>query len=203
MRGRFPEMGERLSYLIFEGCALSDNFVAVGVESNGVNAIISLKCSVRNVFMNGYKMHFFKKQTRKLLNIFFDPAFIYLTLVGNAFLVVATLAVYWVEKGVNPNIHSYFDSLWWGVATITTVAYGDVVPVTFTGRIIGIVLIYTGTLMFVTFTGLILMLLMKEEVEHELSPLEREMRKEGRGQVHIEKILQEIKARLDQLEIKK
>ena len=148
-------------------------------------------------------MKFFKKQTFKLVRIFSNPLFIYLTLVGNGFLLAATTAVYWIEKDVNPHIHSYFDSLWWGVATITTVAYGDVVPVTFAGRVIGIFLIYTGTVMFVTFTGLILMLLMKEEVEREISPLEREVRKEGREQIQIEKSLQEIKIQLNRLEGKR
>lgn len=39
---------------------------------------------------------------------------------------------------------SYGDALWWGVVTITTVGYGDVVPETEVGRIAATVLMLTG-----------------------------------------------------------
>ena len=41
------------------------------------------------------------------------------------------------DVGVDGRIHSFFDALWWSTATITTVGYGDVYPVTVAGRIIG------------------------------------------------------------------
>ena len=46
------------------------------------------------------------------------------------------------------NIHSLFDGIWWSAQTVTSVGYGDVYPVTFWGRIIGIVLEVTGVLAF-------------------------------------------------------
>lgn len=145
----------------------------------------------------------FRKETRKLLRIFYHPTFLYLTFVGNGILILATLAVYYLEKGAsNPQIKTYFDSLWWGISTITTVAYGDMLPQTFWGRIIGIVLMYTGTVLFISFTGIVLMTLLKEEVEEEMAPLKEEMRLEEKEQVRLEKILQDIVQRLDRLEKK-
>lgn len=38
----------------------------------------------------------------------------------------------------------YVVSLWWAFATVTTVGYGDFSPVTFQGKIIAVVLMFTG-----------------------------------------------------------
>lgn len=144
-----------------------------------------------------------RKETRKLLRVFSHSTFLYLTVMGNGILIFATIAVYYLEKGgPNPQIKSYFDSLWWGISTITTVAYGDMLPQTFPGRLIGIVLMYTGTVLFISFTGVLLTHLMKEEVEEEIAPLEKEMRLEEKEQIQIGKTLHEILKRLDRLEKK-
>jgi voltage-gated potassium channel len=42
------------------------------------------------------------------------------------------------------NIHSYGDSLWWAVVTVTTVGYGDRFPVTPGGRAVAVVLMLIG-----------------------------------------------------------
>jgi voltage-gated potassium channel len=53
-------------------------------------------------------------------------------------------AFYWAECGVNPRVNSYWDALWLAMATLTTVGYGDVYPVTNAGRVIGILLALLG-----------------------------------------------------------
>lgn len=108
-------------------------------------------------------MHFLR-DSRKFLNVFVDPIFLSLVLMGNGVLVAATLGVYYFERGINPKIVSYFDSLWWGIATFTTIGYGDIVPVTLEGRIIGIGLMYLGPLLFVLFSGALVKYLLHREV---------------------------------------
>lgn len=41
------------------------------------------------------------------------------------------------DVGDGARVHSFFDALWWSAATITTVGYGDIYPVTAAGRIVG------------------------------------------------------------------
>ena len=53
------------------------------------------------------------------------------------------------------NIHNGNDALWWAMTTVTTVGYGDKVPVSPEGRMIAIVLMVGGVAMFSTLTALI------------------------------------------------
>jgi len=62
-----------------------------------------------------------------------------LTMVSSA--VAFTLAE---DVGEGRRINSFFDSLWWSAATITTVGYGDIYPVTATGRIIAVFTMVVG-----------------------------------------------------------
>jgi voltage-gated potassium channel len=51
---------------------------------------------------------------------------------------------YVAEHPVNPEFASFGDSLWWGIVTLTTVGYGDIVPETQKGRFAGMFLMFTG-----------------------------------------------------------
>jgi voltage-gated potassium channel len=61
-----------------------------------------------------------------------------------AMLLLASWMAFTAEKSTNPGFATFGDSLWWGVVTLTTVGYGDIVPHTEKGRIAGVFLMVTG-----------------------------------------------------------
>ena len=55
------------------------------------------------------------------------------------------IAIYLVESPhEDAQITNLIDAFWWASATVTTVGYGDVVPVTEAGRVMGIGLMFVG-----------------------------------------------------------
>jgi len=53
-------------------------------------------------------------------------------------LTVASSLMYFAERTAQPDVFTSIPaSLWWGVITLTTVGYGDTVPVTIAGKILG------------------------------------------------------------------
>jgi voltage-gated potassium channel len=58
------------------------------------------------------------------------------------------------ERQPDANIKTAEDALWWSIATITTVGYGDKYPVTTEGRVIGVILMVAGVSMFGCLSGL-------------------------------------------------
>ena len=68
-------------------------------------------------------------------------------------ILLGAVAVMWFETGKGENISGFFDSIWWALVTITTVGYGDKFPTTVGGRIIGIIFISLGFILFSTFTA--------------------------------------------------
>ncbi len=130
-----------------------------------------------------------KRESRKLRRAFLHPTFLFLLLLGNTSLFISVFLVYHFENHHNPNMDTLFDALWWGVSTITTVGYGDAIPVSFGGRMVGIFLMFTGTILFIAFTGVLVTRWMEDEVD-----------REEKGREKLEKSIKEIKERLDQIQ---
>lgn len=101
---------------------------------------------------------------------------------------------------VDTNIHSLGDGIWYALATITHVGYGDVVPTTFLGRLLGAMLILLGLGLFALFTACFSAALIGRDlvdVKKEVSHVEKEsftiVKEENR-------ILQELARMSDRIE---
>ena len=61
------------------------------------------------------------------------------------YIYVLSLAVYAAERNAaGATILNYGDSVWWAIETITTVGYGDMIPVTIAGRVYASLLMLGG-----------------------------------------------------------
>ena len=77
-------------------------------------------------------------------------------LIMSSLLIFAAAAVFFVEREAQPEAFgSVPAAMWWALATITTVGYGDSVPVTDLGRIIGSLVMVFGVGMFALPIGII------------------------------------------------
>ena len=71
-------------------------------------------------------------------------------------LVFASSLVYLVEREAQPEAFASIPhAMWWGVATLTTVGYGDIAPVTALGKLLGAVVTLLGVGMFAMPAGIL------------------------------------------------
>jgi voltage-gated potassium channel len=71
-------------------------------------------------------------------------------------LILASFLMYYIEGETQPeNFPNILASFWWAIATLTTVGYGDIVPVTGAGRFIGGIIAVLGIGIVALPTGLL------------------------------------------------
>ena len=82
-------------------------------------------------------------------------------LLGSLFFVailmlISSLLMYSAEHEAQPEVfRNAFSGLWWAVATLTTVGYGDIYPVTVFGRLVGAFIAFSGLAAVAIPTGII------------------------------------------------
>ena len=69
----------------------------------------------------------------------------YLLFAAAGIIIVGSFVIFSVEsQHPDSQINSMLDAVWWTVATVTTVGYGDIVPVTDIGKIVAIFFMFFG-----------------------------------------------------------
>ena len=81
--------------------------------------------------------------------------FIIMTISINVFVLIISSLFHLLESQENPHINGLLDSIWWSFSTVTTVGYGDIVPVTVWGKILGIFLMLFGTAVFAIYIAVL------------------------------------------------
>jgi voltage-gated potassium channel len=76
-------------------------------------------------------------------------------LVSFVLIAVTSISVLHFESAADGNIKTAEDAVWWAVASITTVGYGDKYPITTEGRILASILMTAGVGLFGTISGLV------------------------------------------------
>lgn len=71
-------------------------------------------------------------------------------------MLIASILMYNIENAAQPDtFHNAFDALWWAIATLTTVGYGDIYPITAGGRILSSIIAVLGIGLVAVPTGII------------------------------------------------
>ncbi len=88
-----------------------------------------------------------RNESRSLLS----AIFVMLVLV-----ILAAASIYFVEREAQPDAFGSIPrAMWWATVTLTTVGYGDVVPVTISGRLLGVLITVLGVGMAALPAGII------------------------------------------------
>jgi voltage-gated potassium channel len=83
------------------------------------------------------------------------PRYMYASLVTLLVILLSAIGFFRVESTINPKVSHFFDALCWAVVTATTVGYGDIYPITWQGRIIGMLLMFFGVGLVGTLAGIV------------------------------------------------
>ena len=122
---------------------------------------------------------------------------IYLFIASGLVVLLGTFVMYGLESHVpNSKIKTLLDALWWCVATVTTVGYGDIVPVSNIGRIVALFYMFFGITMIAILLSVISNTFYKKRFEKE----ERDKRQQELS--YLKNELNELLKRLSEIEQK-
>jgi voltage-gated potassium channel len=104
---------------------------------------------------------------------------------GLRFVLLAVVAIMFAAAGLElafeqhstgpTAIHNFGDALWWAVVTVTTVGYGDKVPMTGGGKWVATALMFTGIGLVGTLTATIASYFVQEQHSAEMAELKTQL----------------------------
>ena len=123
----------------------------------------------------------------------FDADSLFMAAAG--LVLTSATVVFRFEQAGNATFATFPDTLWWAMVTITTVGYGDAVPVTVAGRLIAVVLMIGGVAFIAALAGqLAAFLVRSREVDTQAdTPVDAKLNEQGRDQANVRILLQEVR----------
>ncbi|MEA3314562.1 MAG: NAD-binding protein [Campylobacterota bacterium] len=105
-----------------------------------------------------FKLLRYSNSIKQFRDVFKEKRFEFFTLSIMFLMVIvfgSTIIFIYEGNGVNQNVNSFFDAIYWSVITVSTVGFGDISPVSTEGRIVTIFLVIGGMSVMAFFTSII------------------------------------------------
>lgn len=143
---RIAVADRRLGYIlsffgIVDLVAILPFYIASGVDLRGVRAFRLLR------LFRIFKLVRYSEAVRRFHRAFLiaREEVVLFFFAACLLLFVAGVGIYYFENPAQPQAYaSIFHSLWWAVATLTTVGYGDIYPITVGGKIFTFLVLIIG-----------------------------------------------------------
>lgn len=136
----------------------------------------------------------FEKNKKNIFNFFQKTQLSYIIITLFIIICAGSIAILVLDQSPNSDINTPMDAVWYVISTISTVGYGDIVPETFGGKIVGIILMFVGVGFFSLLTAYLSSIFMEEREKKE----EREQKVKSRI-LGMEKSINEIKSEVKEL----
>ncbi|MFW2514513.1 potassium channel family protein [Demequina sp. SO4-13] len=109
---------------------------------------------------------------------------------------IGSVAVLAAEREADSAINTFGDALWWAIVTVTTVGYGDLSPVSVTGRVVAVAMMLVGIALIGVVTASVAAWFVSKTTGEE--EREQERQDEGRHDELTERIAR-LEAKIDAL----
>lgn len=128
-------------YGLIDLIAILPFYVSFGLDFRSLRAFRLLRV-IRVFKLTGY--HTAVRRLHDAIMLAKEELLVYLG-VSIMLVYLAAVGIYYFEHAVQPDkFLSIFHSLWWAIVTLTTVGYGDVVPITIGGRLFTFFILLIG-----------------------------------------------------------
>jgi len=105
-----------------------------------------------------FKLLRYANSVKQFSDVFIEKRFEFFTLIIMFCMAVifgSSIIFIYEGAGINPNIHNFFDAIYWSIITISTVGFGDIAPVTIEGQVATIFLVIVGLSVIAFFTSIV------------------------------------------------
>ncbi|MEJ1161017.1 cyclic nucleotide-gated ion channel [Prosthecomicrobium sp. N25] len=154
---KYGPIGARLRYMAHPGAII--DFLAIAPTLVGfIFDVFDVNVLVIFRLLRFLKLTRYSPGMRSLANAVVSErrALVASAVVMAGLIVTAASLMHWIEGQIQPNVFGSIPaSMYWAVTTLTTVGYGDVVPVTAPGKVLAGIVMLFGFCMFALPVGII------------------------------------------------
>jgi voltage-gated potassium channel len=109
-------------------------------------------------FLRLFRLTAYMKATKLIVNVFKATAsqLLLSLLMALTLIIISSSLIYFAEHNAQPNVFTSIPAtLWWSIVTLTTVGYGDMVPITAIGKLFTSVVLIAGVALFALPAGIL------------------------------------------------